>query len=306
MITLGTECGLIKIDSWDDVLSRPGYRADVDPRTMKLHEVIGSYRFMATVPCGLSTCHQPHLEGYLVLAADGTVTNLGNICGNRYFGVRFSQLRRVHDAAVAAQNNRECLGALKNRLPGIVEEVRRLRTTAEALNRSMDQARSEFPSQVLARINEMNRLGSGRITVQRALTGEERDRAKAASDVLGMKKRAVSMFDDVEIGFLAGYEIFHQRNSLRALLVEGIEPLLAEVDAAVLHAMSDKALGSLAKRSADVEPLMQKLRNAIDVGHKLFVRQNLEQLAHIVTSPKDKKAVMRFAKSMPDDLLVAA
>ncbi|MBP6749745.1 MAG: hypothetical protein KA144_08900 [Xanthomonadaceae bacterium] len=44
MITLNSERGLQRIESWDDILSTPGFTTHVDLRTVKLKEIIGSYR----------------------------------------------------------------------------------------------------------------------------------------------------------------------------------------------------------------------------------------------------------------------
>ena len=71
MITLSRERGFVRIASWNDIESVPGFTADIDPKTVKLKEIIGSYTFDALIPCGLSTCHQPHGNGFLVATADG-------------------------------------------------------------------------------------------------------------------------------------------------------------------------------------------------------------------------------------------
>lgn len=59
MITLNHDKGLVRVESWDDIESRPGFTKEIDPKAIKLHAIIGSYVFADYVPCGLSTCHQP-------------------------------------------------------------------------------------------------------------------------------------------------------------------------------------------------------------------------------------------------------
>ncbi len=44
MITLNTERGLERIESWSDVESLPGFKRDIDPKTVKLSSIIGKYR----------------------------------------------------------------------------------------------------------------------------------------------------------------------------------------------------------------------------------------------------------------------
>lgn len=38
MITHNTEKGLVRIELWDDIVSRPGFLAAIDPKTVKLKE----------------------------------------------------------------------------------------------------------------------------------------------------------------------------------------------------------------------------------------------------------------------------
>lgn len=67
----------MRIESWDDIVSRPGFLATVDPKAVKLKEIIGSYSFDTFIPCGLSTCHLPHGTGFLVVTDSGNETSIG-------------------------------------------------------------------------------------------------------------------------------------------------------------------------------------------------------------------------------------
>src|SRR3546814_1412159 len=122
MITINGEKGFVRIESWDDIESRPGFAKDIDPRSVKLKAIIGSYTFSDYIPCGLSTCHQPHGNGFLVVTVDGRETNIGRICGKRHFSVDFVQMSRVFLKDLRAQQNREFLWELKHRLPSRSEE----------------------------------------------------------------------------------------------------------------------------------------------------------------------------------------
>jgi len=64
-------------------------KAPVDPKEHKLVEVLAQYSFAKLVPCGLSSCKQGHLHGFLVRTATGAETNIGHVCGKREFGQDF-------------------------------------------------------------------------------------------------------------------------------------------------------------------------------------------------------------------------
>jgi hypothetical protein len=73
----------------EELQSRKNFKAPVDPRQHKLTEVLATYTFAKEVPCGLSTCKQGHLHGFLVRTDSGVETNVGHVCGKRNFGEDF-------------------------------------------------------------------------------------------------------------------------------------------------------------------------------------------------------------------------
>ena len=104
MITLNIEQGLIDLDSWDDLLTRPGFIATLDPKEHELHGVIGRYHEFEKQPCGLTECRTPHLRGYVVTTKEGLLTNIGKDCGKKYFGVEFENMSRDFDRRVSARD----------------------------------------------------------------------------------------------------------------------------------------------------------------------------------------------------------
>lgn len=92
----------IEIRSADEIYNRTAYLADIDPATSEPKKIIASYQFPEPIPCGLKNCHQPHKQGYLVLTASGSETNMGWVCGVNYFGINFRIMRKRFDRAVSA------------------------------------------------------------------------------------------------------------------------------------------------------------------------------------------------------------
>src|SRR3546814_4713524 len=108
MITINGEKGFVRIESWDDIESRPGFAKDIDPRSVKLKAIIGSYTFSDYIPCGLSTCHQPHGNGFLVVTVDGRETNIGRICGrSEEHTSELQSLMRISYAVFCLKNKKK-------------------------------------------------------------------------------------------------------------------------------------------------------------------------------------------------------
>lgn len=69
------------ITSWEDIFGRSAYASDVDGTKTELLDVIAPYRGLQPAkPCGLTNCHTPHNNGYLIVTADNRETNIGADC----------------------------------------------------------------------------------------------------------------------------------------------------------------------------------------------------------------------------------
>ncbi|MFC5571080.1 hypothetical protein ACFPN1_13520 [Lysobacter yangpyeongensis] len=306
MITLNSERGLVRIASWDDIESVPGFTADIDPKTVKLKEIIGSYTFDALIPCGLSTCHQPHGNGFLVAAADGRVTNIGRICGKKHFDVEFTQMSRVFLAAVRAQQNREFLGELKHRLPNITAEVAAFKAGewgAAWINTRINQLTGKsgsLPTPIVNAVRQAVRRGDGALTIQRAATKEEREALAAAADVTGLERRnRISDFVEVQVGQLDGFAALAPGNGLRDVL-GAIEPFLATLSEAEIDNLPDKQLRELSKAGSELEPNLERLRTVIGAGKRLLVQQNVQQLSQFATSSAESRLFATFLRDLPN------
>jgi hypothetical protein len=306
MITLNSERGLVRIASWGDIESVPGFTADIDPKTVKLKEIIGSYTFDALIPCGLSTCHQPHGNGFLVAAADGRVTNIGRICGKKHFDVEFTQMSRIFLAAVRAQHNREFLGGLKNRLPGITTEVATIRSEAHGaawINTRVNQLTGKstaLPTPIINEVRQAVRRGDGTLIIERAATQQEREERSAAVDVKGLEhlRRNVSFVIEDRVGQLDGFPALAPGNGLREIL-GAIEPFLTALTEADIESLPDKQLRELSRVGGELDTNLERLRSIVAAGRRLLTRQNIQQLSRFLVRREDIKAFDIFLRDLP-------
>lgn len=305
MITLNHEKRLVRVESWDDVISRPGFAASIDPKTVTLKEIIGSYNFDTMIPCGLSTCHQPHGTGFLVVTADGRETNLGRICGKRHFSVEFTQMSRVFLRAVRAQQDRELLHALNHRLPAVAAEVATLKTgsygagwVSQRVNLLLGVT-AVLPRPVINAVREAVRRGDGSLTKPRATTQEERDAFAAAVDVTGLERRN-RLADAVEerVGQLDGFAALAPGNALKDLLA-AIEPLLSQLPAVDIDSLPESRLRDLAKQAGELDANMDRLRTTIEVGRRLLTKQNVRQLTAFTTNPSEVRTMHTLLADLP-------
>ena len=116
----------VKVEDWSDVVSRPGFMERLNPKDIKLKNLIGQYNLYPAFPCGLTNCRSEHNRGYIVVAAGGLETNIGNVCGKREFGVEFNEFKKTFKQGYNAQRFREKIGLAQATIDHVVVRVSEL------------------------------------------------------------------------------------------------------------------------------------------------------------------------------------
>lgn len=293
MITLSTEKGLVSIGSWDEVTGRPGFVVDIDPKTVGLKTILGSYVFKVEIRCGLSTCHQPHGKGYLVQLIDGRETNIGNGCGKTHFSVDFEEMRVRFDKDVREQGQRERLTTTLNQLPSINARVSALIDESKGVQKRL-QALTNFnkgvPKSIVDRMNQMVRARDGNLTQSRIATANERDLMKATGQPLPKDGPAYVV---ESIGNIEGLAALYPENDLRKLLIENLRTPLDEFTTVDVDVLNARELGQWAKWAESIELATQSADVALGLGKRLLIPENLQQLLQTVTD----RAQIREMKS---------
>lgn len=306
MITLSLEKGIVQLESWEDVVSRPGFTANVDPKAVKLKSIIGAYSFGTYLPCGLSTCHQPHGTGFLVVIEDGRETNIGRICGKKHFSVEFTQLSRAFIAAAQEAQHRELLWQLKHRLPHIKSEIEGLRhgtykaTWIASRINSLIGSTATLSAPITNAVREAIRRNDGTLIVERAATEFERGSANKIIDASGRERRGRDeRFVRQTVGQLEGFAALAPDNSLRRILVDGLDPFIATLEASDIDSLSQRQLRDLSRAANDVDPLLDRLRTTVAAGQRLLTKQNIQQLKPFAVSKADQRCLAKFLTELP-------
>lgn len=301
MITINSEKGFARIESWDDVLARPGFKTDVDPKTVMLKGIIGSYAFATFLPCGLSSCHTLHGRGYLVVTSDGHETNIGKDCGKKYFSVDFERMVKVFDRDLRAQEQRQALVAFQHQIPAIKARIQALKVGETGANRihrnlsALTDARRGLPVAVLQLIARLTKQRDGTLTTSRLATAEEVERLRAQ----GQRAKAGETYVDEPAGQLEGLAALYDESDLRILLVERMRPLEV-VEAADVDHLPDKARRELAKWVLTVEPTLVQAEAAIAAARRLLTRSNLRQTLQFLTGKEDRRRLNAYLECLPD------
>lgn len=296
MITLNGERGFEKVESWEEIISLPGFTDNLDPTKYKLREIIGRYIFKEKIPCGLTSCKQPHGKGYIVTTKTGEVSNIGNVCGKTHFGVEFNELSKIFDGAVTEHNNRESVGSFLFQLDNNIERVENIRsgdtTGADWIyktSRALIQKGRGCPESVTTLVSRLVRNRSGAIIIPRIATeAEVKDMEVIQNKTLGRPQ-----YIEEAKGNLRGIEVLFQENDLRDLLVIDIEENLKSLADLDLDNATFRDLQRWSKWCGEFDEKLENSESAVSAGRMLLSKDNLMQLLPVL---QDQKEVSEFRK----------
>ena len=301
MITLNAEKGLLLVERWDDIATRPGFDGNLDPTAVELEAILGSYVFRDYISCGLSSCRQPHGKGYVVKAKDGRETNIGKDCGKRHFGVDFEALRRTYDRDLLHANRRQRLEECKNRAQHYLDTIDQLRhgqigtDWVYTTSRALVSRTAAMPAEIVHCMLGMAKARDGAITRQRKATAQEVDDIEARENRRIPRPHYVSE----SVGMLQGLAVLFPENDLRQILVLDLLPKLVQLKQLSVDTMREADLASWDKWAAGIDRKLDQARAAIQDGTLLLRKSNLAQLDKLLDEQADRKVFGQFIAKLP-------
>jgi hypothetical protein len=287
---------LVDVPNWDAVTGIPGYTSDVDPSTVRLKEIIGSYILPAEVPCGL-TCRQPHKRGYVVSTETEIVTNLGKDCGAKHFpDANFEQMRRDFNRDVRMKAYREAVSAFKLRIPEISDQVLELRQEGKGdwVHRCLDRFKTPGHGieSVRRSLATMVKENKPRIVKERSATRQEIETARALD-------QPVRQYIEEQVGFVAGLHALDDRNDLREILVVDIGNRLPEIEALDVETASERSLRREVDWISDIDRRLEQALDAIVDGLIFLTKRNLRQLEGLLENDREREAFRAVLRDLP-------
>lgn len=221
MILLNSEKELVKVENWDDILSRPGFTSDLNPAEHTLEAILGSYQFKEKIHCGLSNCHTLHAKGYIACTKKGRETNIGHDCGKKYFGVDFETMAAKFEKDTEEKENRNKLQSFRFTLDELKQKIALIRNAeygADWINKystKLVTLSKEMPIDVVRRINNMVKTRQNVLTTQRQATEQETENLEVSQN----KRLPRPHYIEEPIASIDGLECLQPENNLRTLLI---------------------------------------------------------------------------------------
>lgn len=289
MIVLGNERELVRVESWEDITSRPGFDGNLDPANHELASIIGQYGFRDRVPCGLSNCHTPHQRGFIVVTKDGRETNIGKDCGKHYFGVDFETLSAKFTLDMREKDYRERLSLLSLRVDDVWAQVSSIRDGpfgADWIHKQLSALQSSkyVPSRIVGRLSLMKKNADARVVREREATESEID-AREQSERRRLER---PQYVQEVVGTLAGIEALYSENDMRQLLVIELGEPLKAFSVLDIDSMTFEQLARWSKWAGVVDATLDRAVAAAQSGRLLLTQANLIQLSDATNLTSDE------------------
>lgn len=288
MIVLNQNKEFVQVETWEDIQERPGFTDNLDPAKHDLSGIIGQYAFADKIRCGLSNCHTPHAKGYLVVTKSGVETNIGQVCGKKYFGVEFETMAQQFDRDLRDQQARERLWSFFHQIEAkkkIIDDLRKKEHGADWVHktsRPLVEAGNGFPSVITRKINSMLKTGNFSLNIEREATAREYEISESNG---GRTQRPLIM--EEKIADIHGLDVLRNENSLREILVIDINENLKSLERLNIDNMLSKDLSKWSKWVGEFDQKLEKATFIAKTGLTLLTRNNLAPFIKILEDPDD-------------------
>lgn len=303
MIVLNNNKELVRVENWEEIVARPGFTTDLNPKNHELAAILGRYAFAERIRCGLSDCHTPHIRGYIVSTKDGRKTNIGKDCGKNYFGVDFETLTRQFDQDITDKENRERLWSLRFRLEELKSQIDTIRSQPRGADwfyrtsRSLVEPGRTLPNEVVRRVTYMIKTRQNVVFTEREATEVEVEQMEAARG----RKLPRPQYVEVPLGLIDGMEALFLENDLRQLLVIDLQQEIQAFEVLTVDELSSRSLTHWNKWAGSIEPKLERASLAVDAGRRLLTAENLSVLLQVTSDKGQVERTKKFLKSLADE-----
>lgn len=285
------EAAIPAITCWEDIYSRARYADDIDSTKTQLLDVIAPYRgLQPQKPCGLTNCHTPHNNGYLIVTADGRETNIGDDCGKKHFPEFAAQTRKIN-RILREQRLRNIVIEAQARISAVQLEIADLRAGdygAEWTVRCISSLRLAVTAAGAQLWLDLKR----RANVGDATVNKVRERSKAEIQELiaaNLGRADELRYESISVGRISGLELLSNRLDLHTNLVRGAEKAVDDIRAVDAKRTSGKTLQATSKLVSELDAHLVLVREALAAGRLFFTDANLALLAYIAADAEKRK-----------------
>jgi hypothetical protein len=291
------------IQSAADITSRERYKAPIDPAANPFKRIVRHYWLRIPIQCAIKSCRQPHNDGFLVELVSGDETNIGHVCGKKYFGMSFAEGVDNYRRDILGPELRQKLLLSKNSIRSILPKVEELCAEEEAtLGRQKRNFRRLFP-QLCKVLSQRAARGQSTITQARQRPHDEIERLVALNPGT---PRDRFVYEEVTVAQIKGLKTFEE--NLHELLHGQLREPIEEFLLGNVALMTVEQLIKTDTWLRYIDETLSRAESAIADARAFFSEDNIESLRYLEL-PNDERKILNYtrlqslAKGDPRDLL---
>ncbi|WP_336929397.1 hypothetical protein [Acinetobacter tandoii] len=246
----------------------------------QLKSLLGHYTLKDKVKCGISSCGTMHNNGYLVNLKNDSEIIIGNKCGQKYFGVEFTNQRKAFNAM---RTHAEQFSTLKK----AYENLENLKNEFQAsLNLPNGLSFIEIQGLIKRFVNEefdywmrdkiKNGVSSNGIIYQEMFKSKEEMELERLMG--GGGRKYISEIKRVKVAEITAYEIlakWHEAEKLKKYF-ENFHRELRDPSG-----ISNDLFKKLYQEYKKYDQNLKDLKNFCKLGNKLFTKENILKLREL-------------------------
>jgi hypothetical protein len=243
----------IQFKSAQEFQNRAEYQPSLICETSQLDRIVGKYTFTKAeqLECGLNGCRTRHWNGWVIKTKDGKETHCGKDCGEREFGVLFTEIEAKYKAAEERQSRRNRLEELANARDSILAAAKGLYEQVNGAGNLINDVVKEIKRDSgLERVFQTCVRADGRILVE----DEDSKRLRAA---MGAK---TGKADLKQIGLIKGLSVVSSQFTVAQELKYRVILPLQELTTESLNTFSDRELGSKTQQFSQLQQTLSSAR----------------------------------------------
>ena len=264
------------ITSWEELYCLPNFAREVSVEAVKIGSIYCPYEIASKErkPCAITACRHKHFNGRVIKLVDGRLTNIGQVCGKKYFPADdWERENRAYKVRLKAQDRVTQIENMEELRKRVLVDMGNLSDRLKWSDQAMQTLAKNVSPRVVDQLFKRAERRESEITRERNMTAVEIevDRDVGRRTAAGERSRVV-----VEsLGRFRGLSVFSAGGnplSLKNRILKTLDRI------AILHTLDERGVKAVLKESEDIGALMSRLRDALSAAEDFFTDENLAQL----------------------------
>lgn len=295
---------LIKLDSWEQVYSRPNFIKDLDLKDKKLKALIGYYKNEPPRKCGIKSCHSSHMKGGIVITEDDFEASIGHICGSKIFQEKFDDLIKQLEKEVDFEIYKEAVASRKSRLFEYWNKAAALTSGKNGILKLAEKISDIKNALVAGRYaaTELVRMASNQQTIVTKEVWVEKKKKELTEEEASSGEKKYKI-ETVVCGQIKNIEVLLAANDLKRLYNEEIETVIKGLEKLDLQTASPSQIKNIGRSVSSLDVRLETAAKLKELAIGFLTYDNLypmlEKMHPMDTiSRKDLELYENFIKSL--------